>query len=320
MKRITGSLVLAVLLLMAPALAGAASFRALYVFGDSLSDAGNAAALSGDLFPPAFLGYAHRFSNGPVAAEYLAALMGVPGEPSSSGGTNFAVGGATTGTENFNFVVQQPFPLPDSFEVSGIEAQVGDALAGPAFNPARTLVLVWGGPNDIFLALATNPGELPATIVQAVTNLAGDVGALARAGARYVLVPNMPDLGETPFGTSQGPAGQAFLTQVTQAFNTALASAMSDLEHRLGGWVRIDVFDTFAVQRQIMRRPHLFGFTDTTSFCLAHPAALPDCRGFVFFDDVHPTTAAHRVLGVFLAASCVRFGKSCFHGVGRDLD
>jgi predicted membrane protein len=33
-----------------------------------------------------------------VAVEYLAGLMGVPGGPSLAGGTNFAVGGATTGT------------------------------------------------------------------------------------------------------------------------------------------------------------------------------------------------------------------------------
>jgi phospholipase/lecithinase/hemolysin len=244
--------------------------------------------------------------------------MGVRGEPSAAGGTNFAVGGATTGTENFNFLVRQPVPLPDSFAMTGIAAQIADAV--PGFNPSRTLFLVWGGPNDIFLALATDPASLPATIVQAVTNLVSDVGALADAGARYILVPNMADLGETPFGTSQLPATQALLSQATQAFNTALASAMSDLEDGLGGRVRITVFDTFAVQRQIMRRPRLFGFTDTTSFCLAHPEALPACKGFVFFDDVHPTTAAHRVLGVLFAASCVRFGKSCFHGAGRDLD
>ena len=221
---------------MAPALAGATSFRALYAFGDSLTDPGNAAALSGGQFPPS-PPYAGRFSNGPVAAEYLAALMGVPGGPAESGGTNFALGGATTGTENYNFEVQSPLPLPIEFEMTGVAAQIATALAGPAFNPSQTLFLVWAGPNDMFLALETDPSGMPAAIAQAVANLASGVEALAGAGARYILVPNMADLGATPFGASKGPDFQAFLSDVTEAFNAAVASAMSALEHRLRGRV-----------------------------------------------------------------------------------
>jgi phospholipase/lecithinase/hemolysin len=316
MKRMMAGLVLA-MLLMAPALAGAASFKALYAFGDSLTDPGNAAAMSGNQFPPS-PPYAGRFSNGPVAAEYLAALMDVPGGPAEAGGTNFAVGGATTGILNFNFVTNSPPGLPLAFATSGVEAQIAEALAGPAFNPARTLFLVWAGPNDIFLGLA-DPTQMPAVIGQAVANLVSDVGALADAGARYILVPNMADLGATPFGGSMGPEFQAFLTTTTEGFNAALATAMSALERQLHGRVDIKVFDTFALQRQIMRRPRLFGFTDTTTPCLAAPGAPPACKGFVFFDTVHPTTAAHRIIGALFAASCLHFGKSCFDGVRREL-
>jgi phospholipase/lecithinase/hemolysin len=307
----TASLVLAVLLL-APALAGATSFKALYVFGDSLSDSGNAATSSPDFVPSP--PYAGRFSNGPVAAEYLAGLMGVPGGPSLAGGTNFAMGGATTGTENYNYEASFPLPLPDVFAMTGMEVQIADALDPPAFNPSRTLFLVWGGPNDIFLALATGTNPF-AVIPQAVANLASHVEALAHAGARYILVPNMGDLGATPFGAPQG----RFFTQVTQDFNAALESSMADLERRRPGHVRISIFDTFAVQRQIMERPRLFGFTDTTSTCIADPTGPPACKGYLFFDPVHPTTAGHRILGVLLAASCARFGKSCFGGLGRGL-
>jgi phospholipase/lecithinase/hemolysin len=321
MKRMTGGLVLAVLL-MAPALAEAVSFRALYAFGDSLTDAGNAAIMSGDRFPQS-PPYARRFSNGPVAAEYLAAFMGVPGGPSESGETNFAIGGATTGTENLIF---ETVGLPPAFEMTGMKVQITDA---PAFNPSRTLFLVWGGPNDIFLALERtkdDPSEVPAAvgaaIAQAVANLAGEVGALANAGARYVLVPNMGDLGDTPFAAPGGPGFQDLLSKATQAFNDALASAMTELERSFHGRVQVTVFDTYAVQKQIMRRPRLFGFTNTTSPCLTPETLheLPACKGFLFFDSVHPTTAGHRILGALLAASCVHFGKSCFHGLGRELD
>ena len=56
----------------------ALSFDTVVVFGDSLSDSGNAG----------------RFSNGPNWAEQLAERLKVPLRPSKAGGTNFAVGGA----------------------------------------------------------------------------------------------------------------------------------------------------------------------------------------------------------------------------------
>lgn len=63
----------------------------------------------------------------------------------------------------------------------------------PTFVPNRTLFMVWGGPNDLFLALAQ--GNDPAAALQAVPNLAGDVLALAQLGAPQFLVPNMANLG-----------------------------------------------------------------------------------------------------------------------------
>ena len=80
---------------LAPALALARPSPLLYVVGDSLSDQGNAFALTGGTFPPP--PYDQRASNGPVAVEYLADALGVPLAPSAAGGTNYAVVGAATG-------------------------------------------------------------------------------------------------------------------------------------------------------------------------------------------------------------------------------
>jgi phospholipase/lecithinase/hemolysin len=99
--------------------------------------------------------------------------------------------------------------LPGAFEMTGVEAQVAQALAG--------------------------------------------------AGARDILVPNMADLGATPFAISEEL--QESLSEVSQAFNAALAGAMSALQRRLLGRARIAVVDTFAAQRLIVQRPRLFGFT-----------------------------------------------------------
>src|SRR3954447_10512298 len=56
----------------------APAFEHLVVFGDSLSDTGNAG----------------RFSNGPVWVEYLADRLGLKLSPSQRGGSNFAGRGA----------------------------------------------------------------------------------------------------------------------------------------------------------------------------------------------------------------------------------
>ena len=86
----------------------AAAFDSLVVFGDSLSDSGNNAAaglydpnqavtgngyIPSSAYKPAF-----TYSNGPVWATGVAAALGLRLAPSLAGGTNFAFGGATTGT------------------------------------------------------------------------------------------------------------------------------------------------------------------------------------------------------------------------------
>src|SRR5215216_6220032 len=83
------------------ALGSAASARAepitqIVVFGDNLSDTGNVFAGTGT--PPAPY-HAGRYSNGPVWVEHLATKLGVAGPtPSLLGGTNYAFGGAESGT------------------------------------------------------------------------------------------------------------------------------------------------------------------------------------------------------------------------------
>jgi len=72
-----------------------AALLKLYAFGDSLSDSGNAYAITAGVFPPS-PPYAQRETNGPVAVEWLAAQLGIAFAPSVFGGTNYAVAGASS--------------------------------------------------------------------------------------------------------------------------------------------------------------------------------------------------------------------------------
>lgn len=281
-------LLLAALSSALPATAGP-TYSSLVVFGDSLSDNGNAYALSGGTWPPS-PPYARQFSNGPVAAQRLAADLGVPLTRSTAGGTNYAVGGATTGSANYNFEVQSP-PLPATLQNTGVLAQVGSFVAAPpAFDPNRTLFMVWAGPNDFFLALDRKTG-IPGAIASAVGNLSTAIGELAGAGARHVLLPNMPNLADTPFGRAQAPADRAALDALSQAFNEALAQAVSQLEKIPG--LSLTSFDTASLLHQAVTNPGQYGFSNSTDPCFL----LDTCQGHIFFDGVHPTTAVHALLG-----------------------
>ena len=85
-----------------------AGYSNLYVFGDSISDSGNNALvlapnvtpvpISGNSFIPTFPYASGTYSNGPVWAQTLATMLGLSATPSLLGGTDYAFGGAQTGT------------------------------------------------------------------------------------------------------------------------------------------------------------------------------------------------------------------------------
>jgi phospholipase/lecithinase/hemolysin len=288
-------LLAAVLALLVPTWALAGPITNIYVFGDSLSDGGNAFLRTGGLYPPP--PYAQRLSNGPVAVERLAVNLGVTLAPSLAGGTNYAVGGAATGeveipggggatTDNYATVA---YPSVAPFFVgTGMDKQVASFVAAPPpFDPLTSLFVVWGGPNDFFI----NPSE--ATASAAVSNLFAEILSLYAVGGRHFLVPNMSDLSLTPSGRSLPPLEQLGLHQLTVGFNGGLAGVLGALALFPG--INHVQFDTSGFYNTVVANPAAFGFTNVTDACLSTPGCNPD--EFLFWDGVHPTTAAASFLG-----------------------
>jgi phospholipase/lecithinase/hemolysin len=290
----------------------AAPYSSLVVFGDSLSDAGNAAALTArpdgtSFFPPSPFPYAYRFSNGPTAAELLATSFGAPtvlGWPDATGANNFAVGGAFTGSGNFNFAVNSPVGLQTDFPAvggTGISEQIGryDASALDADN---TLFLLWGGANDFFYGFALSQAGVPvdysALVTASVTNMAGNIQALVGQGATNILVPYMPDLGLTPFALNNGASFAASATALSNAYNSGLASVVAGSRAVLDPLgVDLFTFDTAQFLRNtVAGGPG--GFTNVTESCLSGGATAlgSNCAGYLFFDDVHPTALGHQLI------------------------
>lgn len=265
----------------------AADFSNTIFFGDSLSDAGTFSALL-----PSGTG---RFTTnpGPVWSEDLAAALGTGARPAVAGGTNFAAGGAR--------VASLPgFPDADPTRfATPIRTQIAAYLASNGRADPGALYSVWGGANDLFVALEGSPNPL-ADVVAAASAQVAAVGTLKAAGARFILVPTMPDVGTTPFGASLGPANAAGVTALVGAYNQVLFGGLAAAR------IQVIPLDTFTLLHEVAADPARYGFANVTApACGATPALLCTAadfvvpgadRSFLFADDVHPTTAGHRAI------------------------
>lgn len=288
-----------------PAQAGA-----LYVFGDSLSDTGNFSLIAGQVAPllgplPAPPYATGRATNGPVAVEYLAAALGLPPLAPAllpgAGGTNYAVIGAATGevpipggggltADNLTEVLVPGIPLPSTSLLAQVALFVG-TLTQPIDPDA--LFFVWGGAND----LAINSADTVADA--AADNVGAAVQALHSAGARRFLVPNLPDLSQTPSGTTALGDGSV-------RFNQRLATNLAGLS--LLPAVQLIGFDTYSFFNAVRANGAAFGFTNVEDECfLGGPIGFgggvtcADPASYLFWDGSHPSARGHQLLGAALA-------------------
>ena len=303
--------------------AGATTFSQLVVFGDSLSDAGNAAAITSNNFPPSPFPYAGPASNGPTAAQYLAQRYGVSVElgwpTATETSNNYAVLGGLNGQGNYNVQIGSPAGLGEAFPTmasTGISQQIAKyQLLNPSVpNPASTLFMVWGGPNDAFLAVESpgaDLGSISQAMNQALVNLADNIQHLAVMGADHILVPSMPDLGLTPEAILAGPVAQGLLSSVSQGYNQGITQMLAGLETGLAPLgVELYPFDTPSFFADITANAAAYGFTNTTQSCFNPKVSPPDfsgvlagCAGYLYFDNVHPTTSGHALLANAFAAA-----------------
>ncbi|MDJ0555328.1 MAG: SGNH/GDSL hydrolase family protein [Microcoleaceae cyanobacterium MO_207.B10] len=250
-------------------------FSDIYVFGDSLSDTGNAFAATGGLIPPSPPYFEGRTSNGQLWVETLAPQLQLISDPN----LNFAVNGATTGFVNNsnNLLPEGAPPL-----LIGLQAQIDQFIADTGGTDPDALYVVWAGANDYL-------GGNTQDVQSAIGNLSVAVNKLAAIGARNFMLPNIPDLGVTPLGLGLPPEQQQGLTLLTEAHNSALVAVSEILEQDPDiNIIDVDIKD---LVDNIIANPADFGLTNVTDNFLASGATNPD--DFLFFDGVHPTTDAH---------------------------
>ncbi|WP_313285655.1 autotransporter domain-containing protein [Stutzerimonas kunmingensis] len=302
------------------AIADDGPFSQFVVFGDSLSDAGNFPDLQSPTLggnPTGGLRFTNRTGPtygageyiGEVGTQRLASMLGLQSLPSTPllpavltgnpDGTNYAVGGYRTDQ------------ILDSITLDSTVSAGGSTRTRPGYlveNPrvdSNALYYLNGGGNDIF-QLGTNP----VTMADAAGNLVAGVAALQAAGARYIIVSDLPDVGITPLGATAGPGGAATLNFLSDQFNAALAE---QLQAQGGNYVLVNNRLLLAEVRADLTA---FGFDPNVAqtavcfdasggTCLPDPTyslggTAPDPSRLLFNDAVHPTTAVHQISADYL--------------------
>ena len=297
-------LILLASLVLAPA-AFAGDVPRLVYFGDSLSDPGNYFIAFGTVSLAPFepipdAPYAiggHHFSNGATWAEQLARELRRPtsGEPAlQTPGvfTNYAVGRARAraGAPAFAFY--------------DLSTQVGNFLTDfGGHASADSVYVIWIGANDLsdaLNALATDPTGATSTgiIQQAIGAVAGNIQTLWAAGARTLLIPNLPDLAITPAVRALGPTVQAAASQLSFAYNAALEQTLQQLQAL--PQIRLVRLDISALLADVLVDPADFGLTNIEDSCLAfgvvRGAVCERPDRYLFWDGEHPTRAGHRII------------------------
>ena len=301
----------AILAVASPSLPSAAQspFSRIVVFGQSLSDPGNAFALRGGTnTPPDYIldpllvpgaPYArggHHFSNGATWVEQFARSLGLAGSvrpayQSSSDATNFAVAGARAREDGSNV------NLPE--QVDAFLQQTGGVA------PPDALYVIEFGGNDIRDALVAYLGGGPpaagAVLTDANLSIARAITTLYGAGARRFLVWRAPNVGLTPaigILNRTSPGAIQLATLLTQLFNQGLDGVVAQLVPVLPG-IRIDRLDAWRVLNDLVANPGAFGLSDVTSPCIT-PYVAPFTCGtpdeFLFWDGIHPTKAVHDII------------------------
>ena len=284
----------------------AQTFDETVFFGDSLTDAG----FFRPLLPASAQPVTGQFTTNPgfVWAQYLAdyygtnastAWLATGATPRADTGTNYAVGGARNGTDSVGALGYTP----------SLNSQVNAYLArtGGKANP-NALYTVWGGANDLFAITAGAPVQ--ATLTSAVAAQVGIVGRLQNAGAQYILVPTIPDLGITPGFRAQGAAAAAQGTALSTNYNNALFSTLAAQN------LRVIPLNTFTLLREVVANPGAYNLRNVTGTacqpqitaqsltCNPTSYVTPDApQAYAFADGVHPTTAAHKLLSDYAVAT-----------------
>lgn len=291
----------AILLLCAVACSAvlqAGEYPSVVAFGDSLSDMGNRWIKTPE-------------QQNKIRATWVKQLTGptmlnlpefkVAGMATYLGGSNYAVGGATTEySSNAG---------SDRNRGQNLTQQISQRYLNPAFNTdgvkKDALHVVVMGTNDVMISsiglanVAKQWADFDKVGIAVAQSAEGQIGALAKAGITRVLWGNLFDVGKAPsvisrakmLGGNLAPAYFAAITKAVVAHNGEMDAAIARLvqAHPALQIIKLDLYSKFS---EVIAEPAKFGFVDATT-------GANDTQHLFSADGLHPTPQGHKMLAEY---------------------
>lgn len=274
----------------------AAPLHNIVVFGDSLSDNGNLYKFTQHQYPPSPPYFEGRFSNGPVWVEYLASAYFPKDTPGHF--LDYAFGGAGVLEDEDDDTLFTLRKEVDTYLLSHQDKASSDSL-----------FVVWIGANN-YLAM---PENLEETLKNVTQGIELSIKRLADKGAKHIMIMNLPDLGHTPVAIEFDEVNN--MTYLSTQHNATINQMMARFKTTYPDidWIFFDLNKMF---NHVLDNPQQYGFTHVNNACVDAPQlegvarismlkiaahavaekANDECQGYIFFDLVHPSASAHKII------------------------
>ncbi|MED6113316.1 hypothetical protein PIB30_069663 [Stylosanthes scabra] len=271
-----------------------------------------------------------RFSNGKNAADFIAEKLGVPTSPpylslvskfnnkknvSFLDGVSFASGGAGIFTDKTDLSSRQNIPLPNQVDYYiKVYGELTQQIEAPALQThlSKSIFFLVIGSNDLFGYFNSKDLQNKTTPQQYVESMASSLKVqlqrLYDHGARKFEMAGIGAIGCCPSNRLKNKT-ECFLEANYWAvkYNEVLKTMLKNWQ-----WEKKDItysyFDTYTAMQDLFQTPTSYGFTEIKSACCgigklnAELPCLPisvvcsNRQDHVFWDPVHPTEAATRII------------------------
>ncbi|KAM3742763.1 hypothetical protein ACB098_07G092400 [Castanea mollissima] len=265
---------------------------ALFIFGDSVFDAGNNNYINTitdyqanyEPYGGNFFKYSTgRFSDGRIIPDFIAEFANLPfitpylhpGYHRYTDGANFASAGAGALAETHQEMVIDLKSQLNNFKnlESLLSKQLGDAEAKKLL--FRAVYIINVGSNDYAVPFTRNSSIFQSCtpeeyVDMVISNLTFVIEEIYKKGGRKFGFPNLPPLGCLPLARALIPGNTSAckqeLTALAILHNKALSEVLQKLENELNGF-KYSITDTYTILSERINSPLKYGFKEGNIAC-----------------------------------------------------